>query len=135
MFAFSIRVAKEILFSCNKLHFVKVNKHEPICSTWRLEQYPILSEKIIREKEDWSSDWVLFFCWTASEIRRFRIGRVNGWPAGVSHCHPASVPYLFLSHGDKLLIKGHFENMIRLLISQNERPIIEHKKVEEKMIV
>ena len=63
------------------------------------------------------------------------MGRVNGGPAGVSHCHPASVPYLSLSHGDKLLIKGHFENMIRLLISQNERPIIEHKKVEEKMIV
>ena len=132
MFAFSIRAAKKS-FSCNKLHFVKVNKPEPICSTWRLEQYPSCLKRLYVKKkievQTLSEHWVLFFCWTANEIRRSRIGRVNGWPAGVSHCRPAYIPYLSLSHCDKSLrnvfvFSRHFANMIRFLISQNERPII-----------
>ena len=133
MFAFSIRAAKKSFFSCNKLHFVKVNKPEPICSTWRLEQYPSCLKRLYVKKkievQTLSEHQVLFFCWTANEIRRSRIGRVNGWPAGVSHCRPAYIPYLSLSHCDKSLrnvfvFSRHFANMIRFLISQNERPII-----------
>ena len=120
----SRRVAKKILFSCNKLHFVKVNKPEPICSTWRLEQYPSCLKRLYVKKkievQTLSEHWVLFFCWTANEIRRSRIGRVNGWPAGVSHCRPAYVPYLSLSHCDKSLTWSYISIILLLCGGREE---------------